>query len=140
MEVTVFIALLGAMLVLGFAAARWRRPDDIHSLEEWGVGGRAFGNWVSWCLLGGTMYSAYTFVAVPALTYGVGAVGFFAVPFAIITTPLAFVFTARIWSVAHRHGLLTPGEFARARFGSPALGALIAVTGIIATMPYVAVQ
>jgi SSS family solute:Na+ symporter len=140
MEVTVFIALLGAMLVLGFAAASWRRPHDIHSLEEWGVGGRAFGNWVTWFLLGGTMYSAYTFVAVPALTYGAGAIGFFAVPFAIITTPLAFVFTARIWSVAHRHGLLTPGEFARARFGSPGLGALIAVTGIIATMPYVAVQ
>ncbi|MEV4535052.1 sodium:solute symporter family protein [Asanoa sp. NPDC049518] len=140
MAVTVFLSLLGAMLLLGFAAARWRRPDDIHSLEEWGVGGRAFGNWVSWFLLGGTMYSAYTFVAVPALTYGVGAVGFFAVPFAIITTPLAFVFTARIWSVAHRHGLLTPGEFARARFGSPSLGALVALTGIVATMPYVAVQ
>ncbi|SNT62281.1 solute:Na+ symporter, SSS family [Asanoa hainanensis] len=140
MAVTVFLTLLGAMLLLGFAAARWRRPDDIHSLEEWGVGGRAFGNWVSWFLLGGTMYSAYTFVAVPALTYGVGAVGFFAVPFAIITTPLAFVFTARIWSVAHRHGLLTPGEFARARFGSTSLGALVALTGIVATMPYVAVQ
>ncbi|GIF67938.1 permease [Asanoa ishikariensis] len=140
MAVTVFLTLLGAMLLLGFAAARWRRPDDIHSLEEWGVGGRAFGNWVSWFLLGGTMYSAYTFVAVPALTYGVGAIGFFAVPFAIITTPLAFIFTARIWSVAHRHGLLTPGEFARARFGSTSLGALVALTGIIATMPYVAVQ
>jgi SSS family solute:Na+ symporter len=139
-EVAVFATLMGAMLLLGFAAARWRRPDDIHTLEEWGVGGRAFGNMVTWFLLGGTMYTAYTFVAVPALTYGVGAVGFFAVPFAIITTPLAFVFTARIWSVAHRHGLVTPGEFARARFGSPGLGALVALTGIVATMPYVAVQ
>ncbi|MEV0717110.1 sodium:solute symporter [Asanoa sp. NPDC050611] len=42
--------------------------------------------------------------------------------------------------MAHRHGLLTPGEFARARFGSPGLGALVAFTGIVATMPYVAVQ
>ncbi|GIF73593.1 sodium:solute symporter family protein [Asanoa siamensis] len=140
MAVTVFASLLGAMLLLGFAAARWRRPESIHTLEEWGVGGRAFGNWVTWFLLGGTMYTAYTFVAVPALTYGVGAVGWFAVPFAIITTPLAFVFTARIWSVAHRHGFLTPGEFAGARFGSPGLGALVALTGIVATMPYVAVQ
>ncbi|MEV0717109.1 hypothetical protein [Asanoa sp. NPDC050611] len=95
-EVAVFGALMAAMLLLGFAAARWRRTQDIHTLEEWGVGGRAFGNWVTWFLLGGTMYTAYTFVAVPALTYGVGAVGFFAVPFAIVTTPLAFVFTARI--------------------------------------------
>src|SRR5690349_24745439 len=123
-EVGVFLVLLGTMSVAGFAAARWRRPaGTIHDLEEWGVGGRAFGNWTTWFLLGGSMYSAYTFVAVPALTYGVGAMGFFAVPFATITTPLSFVFTTRAWSVAHRHGFLTPGEFTAARFGSRGLGA-----------------
>ncbi|GGM34166.1 sodium:solute symporter [Dactylosporangium sucinum] len=139
-EIAVFAALMGAMMLLGFGAARWRRPHSIHSLEEWGVGGRAFGNWVTWFLLGGSMYTAYTFVAVPALTYGIGAVGFFAVPFAIATTPVAFVLSARAWSVSHRHGFVTPGEFAGARFGSPGLAALVAVTGIVATMPYVAVQ
>jgi SSS family solute:Na+ symporter len=139
-ETAVFTALMGAMLLLGLVAARWRRPKDIHNLEEWGVGGRAFGNWTTWFLLGGSMYSAYTFVAVPALTYGVGAMGFFAVPFATITTPLSFIFTTRAWSVAHRHGFLTPGEFSAARFGSRGLGAAVAVTGILATMPYIAVQ
>ncbi|WP_344616846.1 sodium:solute symporter family protein [Dactylosporangium salmoneum] len=131
---------MGAMLLLGIGAARWRRPQDIHNLEEWGVGGRAFGNWTTWFLLGGSMYSAYTFVAVPALTYGVGAMGFFAVPFATITTPLSFIFTTRAWSVAHRHGYVTPSEFTAARFGSRGLGGLVAVTGIVATMPYIAVQ
>lgn len=136
----VFGALMCAMLLLGFGAARWRRPDDIHTLEEWGVGGRAFGNWTTWFLLGGSMFSAYTFIAVPALTYGVGAMGFFAVPFAIISTPLFFLIATRSWSVSHRHGFLSPGEFAAARFGSRGLGAAVAVTGIVATMPYVAVQ
>ncbi|WP_328475837.1 sodium:solute symporter [Actinoplanes sp. NBC_00393] len=139
-EVGVFAVLMAVVLVLGFGAARWRRPENPHTLEEWGVGGRAFGNWAIWFLIGGSMYSAYTFIAVPALTYGIGAIGFFAVPFAIITTPLTFVFTTRAWSVARRHGFLTHSEFAAARFGSPGLGALVAVTGILATMPYVAVQ
>ncbi|MEV0136548.1 sodium:solute symporter family protein [Dactylosporangium sp. NPDC050688] len=139
-ELAVFAVLMGVMLVLGFAAARWRQPQSIHSLEEWGVGGRAFGSWVTWFLLGGSMYTAYTFVAVPALTYGVGALGFFAVPFAIATTPIAFIMSARAWSVSHRHGFVTPGEMAGARFGSPGLSALVAVTGIVATMPYVSVQ
>nr|BFE61006.1 sodium:solute symporter [Dactylosporangium thailandense] len=139
-ESVVFAGLMGAMLLLGIGAARWRRPRDIHSLEEWGVGGRAFGNWTTWFLLGGSMYSAYTFVAVPALTYGVGAMGFFAIPFATITTPLSFIFTTRAWSVAHRHGFVTPGEFTAARFGSRGLGAAVALTGIAATMPYIAVQ
>ncbi|WP_435827455.1 sodium:solute symporter family protein [Actinoplanes philippinensis] len=128
------------VVLLGFGAARWRRPADPYHLEEWSVGGRAFGNWTIWFLLGGSMYSAYTFIAVPALTYGVGAIGWFAVPFAIVTTPLTFIFTTRAWSVARRHGFLTHSEFAAARFGSPGLGALVAVTGILATIPYVAVQ
>lgn len=136
----VFGTLMVAMLGIGIGASRWRRPRDIHTLEEWGVGGRAFGNWTTWFLLGGSMYSAYTFVAVPALTYGVGAIGFYAVPFAIVTTPISFAFTTRAWSVTHRHGFLTPGEFAAARFGSRGLGAAVALTGIAATMPYVAVQ
>jgi solute:Na+ symporter, SSS family len=136
----VFGALMIGLLLAGFGAARWRRPDDIHTLEEWGVGGRAFGNWTTWFLLGGSMFSAYTFVAVPALTYGIGAMGFFAVPFSIITTPLFFIIATRAWSVSHRNGFLSPGEFAAARFGSRGLGAAVAVTGIVATMPYVAVQ
>ena len=139
-ETIVFGVLMCIMLLVGFGAARWRRPADIHSLEEWGVGGRAFGNWTTWFLLGGSMFSAYTFVAVPALTYGIGAMGFFAVPFSIITTPLFFILATRSWSVSHRNGFVSPGEFAAARFGSRGLGAAVAVTGIVATMPYVAVQ
>jgi SSS family solute:Na+ symporter len=139
-DIAVFLGLLVAVSVAGFAAARWRRPSTIHNLEEWGVGGRAFGNWVTWFLLGGSMFTAYTFVAVPALTYGAGAVGFFAIPFAIVITPLAYVVSTRIWSVSHARGYVTSSEFAGARFGSPVLAALVAVTGIAATVPYVAVQ
>jgi SSS family solute:Na+ symporter len=139
-ETGVFAALMGAMLLLGVSASRWRRPQDIHTLEEWGVGGRAFGNWTTWFLLGGSVYSAYTFVAVPALTYGVGALGFFAVSFATITAPMLYYFGTRAWSVSHRHGFLTPGEFVAARFDSRGLGAAVAATGIVATMPYIAVQ
>jgi SSS family solute:Na+ symporter len=139
-EVLIFAGLMTAMIVLGFAAARWRPPPTIHTLEEWGVGGRAFGSWVTWFLLGGSMYTAYTFIAIPALTYGVGAIGFFAIPFALITTPLVYLMSPRIWSVSHLHGFVTPAEFARARFGSRGLAALVAITGIVATMPYVAVQ
>ncbi|MCA2217751.1 sodium:solute symporter [Wangella sp. NEAU-J3] len=125
---------------MGFAAARWRRPTSIHSLEEWGLGGRAFGNWVTFFLLSGDVYTAYTFVAVPTLVYGVGAAGFFPVPFLVIVYPMLFVVLARFWSVCHVHGFVTPAEFVRARFGSRGLGTMVAVVGIVATMPYIALQ
>ena len=139
-QLIVFLIVFGAVTFMGFVAARWRRPTSIHSLEEWGLGGRAFGNWVTFFLLSGDVYTAYTFVAVPTLVYGVGAAGFFPVPFLVIVYPMLFVVLTRFWSVCHVHGFVTPSEFVKARFGSRGLGTVIAVLGIVATMPYIALQ
>ncbi len=136
----IFILLFLAVSVMGFAAVRWRRAENLAHLDEWGLGGRSFGTWVTWFLLGGDLYTAYTFVAVPALVYGAGALGFFAVPYTIIVYPLVFVVMPRLWSVAHRHGYVTPADFVRGRFDSAGLALAVAVTGIVATMPYIALQ
>ncbi|MDX6355670.1 MAG: solute:Na+ symporter, family [Streptomyces sp.] len=129
-----------AVTVLGFLASRWRRATDSLSLDEWGLGGRGFGTWITWFLLGGDLYTAYTFVAVPAAIYGAGAAGFFAVPYTIITYPLVFLFLPRLWSVSHQHGYVTSSDFIRGRFGSKSLSVALALTGILATMPYIALQ
>jgi SSS family solute:Na+ symporter len=139
-EFGVFVTLFILAAVLGWLAARWRRPETFNDLDSWGLGNRSFGPYVSWFLLGGDLYTAYTFVALPALIYGVGGAGFFAVPFAVIAYPIAFVGLTRLWSVSHVHGLVTPADFVRARFGSPGLSLLVALTGIVATMPYIALQ
>src|SRR5690348_1274446 len=125
---------------MGFFAARWRRPDSMNHLDEWGLGGRSFGSWITWFLVGGDLYTAYTFVAVPALVFGAGAAGFYAVPYTIIVYPLVFLVLIRLWSVSHVHGFVTPADFVRARFGSSTLALLVAITGIVATMPYIALQ
>ncbi|HEY6748402.1 MAG TPA: sodium:solute symporter, partial [Mycobacteriales bacterium] len=138
---TIVLVLFLFVTVVGFAAARWRRASSMASLDEWGLGGRGFGTFVTWFLLGGDLYTAYTFVAVPAAMYATGAVsGFFAVPYTIIVYPIIFIFMPRLWSVSHRHGYVTPADFVQGRFGSRGLGLAVAVTGILATMPYIALQ
>ena len=67
-EVGVFLILMAAVLLLGFGASRWRAASNPNTLEGWGVADRAFGNWAIWFLLGGSLYSAYIFVAVPVFT------------------------------------------------------------------------
>jgi SSS family solute:Na+ symporter len=135
----VFTALFALVTVLGFVAARWRRAD-LDQLHEWGLGGRRFGTVVTWFLLGGDLYTAYTFIAVPALVYGAGALGFFAMPYTVITYPFVFVVMPRLWSVSHKHGYITAADFVRGRFDSGALALAVAATGILATMPYIALQ
>jgi SSS family solute:Na+ symporter len=139
LELAIFVVIFAAVTVIGFVASRWRRAK-LDSLNEWGLGGRSFGGWVTWFLLGGDLYTAYTFVAVPALVFGAGAAGFFAVPYTIVVYPLVFLVAPRMWSVAHRHGYVTPADFVRGRHGSPTLALVVAITGIVATMPYIALQ
>jgi SSS family solute:Na+ symporter len=138
-EITIFVVLFAVVTVLGFVAGRWRRANLDH-LDEWGLGGRNFGAWVTWFLMGGDLYTAYTFVAVPALMFGAGAAGFFAVPYTIVVYPLVFLALIRLWSISHVHGYVTPADFVRGRSGSPAMALLVALTGIVATMPYIALQ
>ena len=137
----VLVALFAVVTVLGFMASRFRRGDSLESLDEWGLGGRSFGTWVTWFLLGGDLYTAYTFIAVPAAMFATGAVaGFFAVPYTIILYPIIFIFMARLWSVSHRHGYVTTADFVRGRYDSRVLSLAVAVTGFVATMPYIALQ
>jgi SSS family solute:Na+ symporter len=58
----------------------------------------------------------------------------------VIIYPLFFLVLIRLWSVSHRHGFVTPADFVRTRFDSPTLALLVAITGIVATMPYIALQ
>ena len=136
----VFVVLFVVVTGVGFAAARWRRAEDRLHLNEWGLGGRGFGTVVTWFLLGGDLYTAYTFIAVPAVVFGAGAAGFFAVPYTVIVFPIVFVFAPRLWSVARVHNYVTPADFVRGRYGSRGLALAVAVTGILATMPYIALQ
>jgi solute:Na+ symporter, SSS family len=137
---TILVVSFLIVTLIGFAAARWRPAEDPMQLNEWGLGGRGFGTFVSWFLLGGDLYTAYTFIAVPALVYAVGAAGFYALSYTVMVFPIVFVFAPRLWSVARARGYVTPGEFARGRYGSQGLGLAVTVTGILATMPYIALQ
>lgn len=137
----VFCLFFVLVTLAGFWAARWRRPEaGIESLEEWGLAGRSFGTWVTWFLVGGDLYTAYTVIAVPAALYGTGAMGFFALPYAIIAYPYMMLVLPRLWRVCHRHGYVTFADFISGRFGNRWLTVSIAMTGILALMPYIALQ
>jgi len=140
MGLGVFTAVLLLVSLAALVGGRLERRDELPSLVGWGLAGREHGTFRSWALLGGTIFTAYTTIAVPALIYGVGGLAFFAVPYTIIVFPLAFVVLPRLWETAARHGCLTPADLVKLRTGSPLLALAVALTGVLATMPYVALQ
>ncbi|GMO15654.1 monocarboxylate uptake permease MctP [Bradyrhizobium sp. TM233] len=136
----VFLALFVLVTGMGFVASRWRKPETLAHLDEWGLGGRKFGTWITWFLVGGDFYTAYTVIAVPALVYAVGAYGFFALPYTIIVYPFVFAVMPVLWKVAKERGYVTAGDVVRGAYGSRGLELAVAATGVLATMPYIALQ
>jgi SSS family solute:Na+ symporter len=125
--------------VIGLYAGRWRKAD-LHDLDQWALGGRQFGGVLTWFLQGGSVYTTYSFIAVPALVFGGGAIGFFALPYLVITYLVAFLVVPQLWQLAHDRGYVTSADLVRGRFGSRPLAAAVTLTGIVATMPYIALQ
>ncbi|GAL96255.1 Na+/solute symporter [Acetobacter tropicalis NRIC 0312] len=140
----VFVFFFAATIVIG-SSIQWirktlSRGKSAHSSEDWSLGGRQFGPWVTWFLVGGDFYTAYTVIAVPALVYAAGGYGFFALPYTIIVYPFIFLVMPRLWKIAQEGGYATAADIVRARFNSRALEIVVALTGLVAVMPYIALQ
>jgi SSS family solute:Na+ symporter len=137
--VATFLLVLLMTAASGLLISRWRSSGR-GGLEEWGLGGRQFGTLVTWFLVGGDFYTAYTIIAVPALVFATGGAGFFALPYTIIVYPFVFATMPRLWAVSRVHGLVTPADFVRLRYGSHWLASAVALTGMLSLMPYIALQ
>ncbi|MEV0050214.1 sodium:solute symporter [Saccharopolyspora shandongensis] len=109
-------------------------------LEQWALAGRSHGPLMLWCVLGGTIYTAYTFLAVPGVVFSSGGIGLYALVYTTIVYPLVLVVLPRLAETARRHGYVSAVDFIRGTYRSPGLALAVALTGILATMPYIALQ
>jgi len=138
--IVVFIVFFLLVTVLGFVAARWRQ-GNLNEISEWGLAGRRFGTVITWFLLGGDLYTAYTFIAVPGAMFAAGALsGWYAIPYTVLVYPLIYVLMPKFWAVCKQRGYVTAADFVKERFGSGSLALAVAFTGILATLPYIALQ
>lgn len=136
----VFVIVFLAVTLVGVRAAYWHGGGlGTERLAEWGMAGRRFGTTTAWFLLGGTIFTGNSMLAIPGLVYAKGAQGFYTLTYLVLVYPLLFVVLSRFWLVARHRGYLTAADFVRERFGR-SVALLVALTGILATMPYLAVQ
>lgn len=136
--VALVLVLAGTSLVA--LRARPSPPEGAPTLESWALADRSHSAATTWLLLGGSIFTAYTFVVVPGLVHGAGGLGLFALPYTVLVCPLAFVLLPRLHRLAAEHGFVTVADLVRGRWGSPALSTAVALTGLLATMPYVTLQ
>ena len=137
--VAVFISLFVIFIGLGFWSSRFRK-GDLSDLGEWALAGRKLGVYLSWFLVGADLYTAYTFIAIPELVYERGAIFYYAVPYVGMTFGIAMITMPRLWKIAKGKNYVTAVDMVTDKFNSKTLGMIIAFTGIVAELPYIALQ
>jgi solute:Na+ symporter, SSS family len=131
-----FVGLFVLFIALGFYGKYWRR-GNLNDANEWSLAGRKLGTTLVFFLIGADIYTAYSFVAVPSGVFAKGSLYFLSFP---LTFGVALVTMPRLWSLSKEKGYITASDFVKDRFGSTTLGILIAITGIVSLLPYIALQ
>ena len=104
------------------------------------MAGRKAGTTLVFFLLGADIYTAYTFVAIPSGVFAKGSLYFFAIPYVALAFGVALVTMPRLWALSKEKGYITASDFIKDRFGSKTLAVLVAITGIVSLLPYIALQ
>lgn len=138
-SIIVFIVLFVVFALIGFLSSRFRRGNGT-KLNEWSLAGRKLGAYLAWFLVGGDLYTAYTFIAVPSAEYAKGSIYLFATPYVMATFAVAFVTMVTLWKLSRKNNYYTAVDFVKDKYKSGTLAVLIAITGIVAELPYIALQ
>ncbi|MGH8273962.1 MAG: sodium:solute symporter family protein [Gammaproteobacteria bacterium] len=131
------IALIFAFAVaLGLAARRGKKMD----LAQWTIGRRGFGVVIVFLLMAGEIYTTFTFLGASGYAYGRGAPALYILAYGALAYTLGYWLLPPIWRYAKRHELITQADFFAHRFDSRTLGIAVGLLGVLAMLPYLALQ
>jgi len=137
MSVTLVVVLVGLVVIGLFGVLGRRRQRE---LSDWTVGGRRLGGATMWFLQAGEIFTIFTFLGLA----GLGCTGGVAAMYALLYIPLAFAglyfLGPRLWRRCKEEGHLTQADFIAGHFGSPLLGRVVAVLGVVFVLPYLQLQ
>lgn len=136
MAIAIIILTFLFAIGLGLAARRGRRMD----LEQWTIGRRGFGVALVFLLMAGEIYTTFTFLGASGYAYGRGAPALYIIAYGAVAYVLGYWFLPPLWRYAKAHGLITQADFFAHRFDSRALGIAVGLVGVLAMLPYLALQ
>ncbi|MGM9924537.1 MAG: sodium:solute symporter [Bacillus sp. (in: firmicutes)] len=131
------IAYLIIALIVGVMAGRGR---DGGSLDEFAVAGGKLGLFVMWFLMGGAVFSAFSFLGAPGWAYSKGAPALYIITYTAFAILPWYLIGPKIEKIGKKHRLYTIAAFLKGRFNSPALAILVGLIALFASVQYLATQ
>jgi SSS family solute:Na+ symporter len=90
--------------------------------------------------MAGEIYTTFTFLGASGWAYSKGAPAFYVTIYGTLAYTLSFFILPAVWRAGKRHGLHTQPDFFIKRYGSGALGVLVALIGVVSIVPYLQLQ
>ncbi|WP_367306179.1 sodium:solute symporter family protein [Alicyclobacillus acidocaldarius] len=134
------LVIIALSIAVAFVLALWSRAHKRMDLEQWAVAGRGFGALFVFLLLAGEIYTTFTFLGGSGWAYGTGGPAAYILAYGAVAYVLSYFLLPPIWRYAKERNLLSQPDFFTAQFDSRFLGALVAVVGVIALVPYLQSQ
>ncbi|MFD2682269.1 sodium:solute symporter family protein [Bacillus seohaeanensis] len=131
------IGYLVVALIIGVLAGRGR---DGGSLEEFAVAGGKLGLFVMWFLMGGAVFSAFSFLGAPGWAYSKGAPALYIITYTAFAILPWYIIGPKIGKIGKKYQLYTVSAFLKGRFNSPILAILVGLIALFASIQYLATQ
>ncbi len=110
------------------------------NLEEWAVGGRSFGHWLSWFILAGEIYTAFAFLGASGWAYSRGGPTFYVVGYGALAYIVGYYLLPKISPLGKKYGLMTQPDLIEHLYNSRPLAIFTAVIGVAFLLPYLQLQ
>lgn len=131
----IFIFIIGATVV-GILPGMKKKMN----LEEWAVGGRNFGRWLSWFVLAGEIYTAFAFLGASGWAYSRGAPSFYMLGYGALAYVVGYYVLPKISPLGKKYGLMTQPDLVEHLYKSRTLAVLTATIGVAFLLPYLQLQ
>ena len=122
---------------LGLAAGRGK---SFFSVSEYAVADRGLGLFVMWFLMGGTIFSAFTFLGGPGWAYSKGAASFYILAYAALGLLPWYIVGPKVARLGAKNNYFTMGDLLRHRYESKTLVVLVGLVAVLAFIQYLTLQ
>lgn len=137
---TIALVIMGVTFAISIALGVIARGRHAMTLEQWSVAGGGFGSVFVFLLMAGELYTTFTFLGGSGWAYGKGAPALYILCYPALAYSLSYFLLPAIWRASRGRGFVSQADFFIDRYGSRALGVVVALVGVAALVPYLVLQ
>ena len=134
------LAVVAVYLVVNLVIGLRAGSRSTDTVTGYVAGDRNFGTLVMYFVTGATIYSAFAFLGGPGWTYSRGAAAFYILAYGVLGIAPYFAIGPWAARLGRKHGYVTQASLLAHRFQSRWVAIVAGAIGVIAMIPYVALQ